>query len=114
VLQKRQKYAIRLMIFAQRIKTDAIVRASGQHRMRQGDLSVVKDNNGDVLKRDRHRVSSCSMASEKCSRRKRAGREIIRLRQPMTRLRTGEVNVTQNIYLEFFEFYGGLNADAAN
>ena len=52
------------------------------------------------------------MASEKCSRRSLAGREMTTLRQVTTFLRRGGVDVAENVDVEFFDAQGGFYANA--
>ena len=55
-------------------------------------------------------VCSCSMASEKCSRRSLAGREIITLRQPTTRLRFGGVDVAEGVDVDVHDLAKEIEA----
>jgi hypothetical protein len=75
-----QEDAVGLVVVAGGVEADAVFGAGREYRVGESDLPVVENDDGNVLERHEG-VSSCSMASEKCSRRSRAGREIMTLRQ---------------------------------
>ena len=57
MLQKGQEHTIGLMILAQRVKTDAIIRAGRKHWMREHDLPVIENDDGNILEGYRHRFA---------------------------------------------------------